>query len=567
MKTEVTHLNIANIVPWDKNPRKYFDEKAIKELACSIEEVGVLEPVLVRLTEEDYGEGATYCIVAGERRYRAASLAGLEYIPSIIMLVDEKQALEIAIIENLQRTDVHPLDEAQGFVELLKQDYDEKALSVKFGVAESTVAQRIKLLDLTPELQKLFYSGKIKMGHALLICRLQEKAQKECLVFMNNNSDEGEIPTVAVLNSYIKEDIFMALDKVAFDTKDANLVKKCGACEVCPKRSGANKLLFEDIEKGDVCLDRVCFDKKYDAHIDKKYEEAIKDNLLIVGGWNGGTSAEKLSDKYPGVIFEYSGYSESTKKAGGLPAFCVGGNDKGKIIYVKLDKNKTRKASKDGVIVTPVAEQIANIKTRIARNKELDAEKIYTAAVEKAEKVIFPAPKNYMFGTLFDKMFMLFLYEDSSMDVSEGMVMLEHHKKKGSFGSISQKQEDEYVSGILEGKIEMRPEVYNLFIQEMVYRYRSVKGTNLLQKAIMNFIFKEYNELIGYDAIVKVIADKAAIREERHNKQIKLLKENGKKPAAEKKEVATPKKKAVTKPAKTPTGKKLAKKKLETLVS
>lgn len=158
----VNTLKISLIDPKSDQPRKYFDKDALEELAASISENGLLQPILVR----EYGEGR-YQIIAGERRFRASKLAGLTDIPAIVLDRDNKAAAQIALIENIQREDLNPLEEAMAY-KSLKDEYDmtQEELSEKLGKSRSSIANSIRLLDLPEAILAMVASRELSAGHA-----------------------------------------------------------------------------------------------------------------------------------------------------------------------------------------------------------------------------------------------------------------------------------------------------------------------------------------------------------------------------------------------------------------
>ena len=161
-KNEVVSLKISQIEPNRNQPRRNFDEDALSELAQSIKEHGVLQPILVR--PMIYGG---YQIVAGERRYRASRLAGLTEIPAIIRELSDSETMQIALIENLQRRDLSPLEEAQGYRKLMDEyGFSQEDVARTVGKSRSAVANTIRLLGLPDEVKELLEQGKISAGHA-----------------------------------------------------------------------------------------------------------------------------------------------------------------------------------------------------------------------------------------------------------------------------------------------------------------------------------------------------------------------------------------------------------------
>ena len=165
----VSSLKLSQIDPKSDQPRKHFDKDALEQLAASIMENGLLQPILVR----EYGDGR-YQIIAGERRFRASKLAGLTDIPAIILERDDKKVAEIALIENIQREDLNPIEEALGYRALATEyDMTQEEISIKVGKSRSAITNTLRLLDLPDVILPLVASGDLSAGHArtLLGCK------------------------------------------------------------------------------------------------------------------------------------------------------------------------------------------------------------------------------------------------------------------------------------------------------------------------------------------------------------------------------------------------------------
>lgn len=261
LRKEFQLLPLTKLRESKTNPRRHFDSDSLKELRDSIMAQGLLTPLLVRA-----GRGGTFEIVCGARRFRAAKLAKLTTLPARVRKLTDLEVLEIQIVENLQREDVHPLDEAAGYQALLLQDKDcdVAALAAKVGRSESYVYQRLKLNELTPEGKKTFLKGEISAGHAILIARLQPADQKASLQM----SARQEF-SVRSLAHWIQRQFMLDLASAAFPKDDAKLGGGVGSCLECPKRTGYSPALFPEIEKKDTCTDRDCFRKKQEAFISR----------------------------------------------------------------------------------------------------------------------------------------------------------------------------------------------------------------------------------------------------------------------------------------------------------
>ena len=163
-----TEIALAEIEPDRGQPRKDFDEEALQELANSIREHGVLQPIILRSLKDD-----GYRIVAGERRFRAAHIAGLSTIPAIIRDFNEQQAMEAALVENLQREDLNPLEEANGYQTLLSQsELTQEEVAKRVGKSRSTVTNSLRLLSLPEHTLELIRLGSISSGHAKALLSL-----------------------------------------------------------------------------------------------------------------------------------------------------------------------------------------------------------------------------------------------------------------------------------------------------------------------------------------------------------------------------------------------------------
>jgi ParB family transcriptional regulator, chromosome partitioning protein len=162
-------LDIENIHPSSKQPRKHFDDNRLEELAESIRSQGIIQPLVVRARE-----GGGYELIAGERRWRAAQRAGLHQVPAVVREVAESQAFEMALVENLQREDLNPIEEAEGYQRLVAEfGYTQESLSARVGKDRSTVANALRLLKLPPTVRTMVIDGQLNMGHARALLGLE----------------------------------------------------------------------------------------------------------------------------------------------------------------------------------------------------------------------------------------------------------------------------------------------------------------------------------------------------------------------------------------------------------
>jgi ParB family chromosome partitioning protein len=172
---------LADIVADPNQPRQAFDDERLDELVASIKEKGILQPLVVR-KNTDSPAGPRFIVVAGERRFRAAKKAGLTEVPVLVKDVASSEALELALIENLQREDLNPIEEAQAYQRLLEsEEYTQDVLARRLGKNRSTIANALRLLKLEQSLQALVVEGKLSAGHARCLLAIEDENQRERL--------------------------------------------------------------------------------------------------------------------------------------------------------------------------------------------------------------------------------------------------------------------------------------------------------------------------------------------------------------------------------------------------
>src|ERR1700681_2560540 len=299
ISNEYRSVPISILVESATNPRKRFDEKNLEELAASMRAQGILAPLLVRELEE-----SKYEVVAGARRLRAAKLAELETVPVRVVKLTDAESIEAQVVENLQREDIHPLEEALGFRSLLKlgePTYTIANIAARAGKSEAYVYGRIRLADLIPPVAEAFLKDTIAIGHALLIAKLPDSQQQEAFnaafrgMWTTDGNSQVLIP-VRELAAWIESNILLQLASAPFDKQDEALVSAAGSCSNCPKRTGFNKLLFPDVRK-DSCTSPDCLRAKIDASV-KKTLETKPQLIQISAAWNSREGAPLGRNQY-----------------------------------------------------------------------------------------------------------------------------------------------------------------------------------------------------------------------------------------------------------------------------
>ena len=212
VETPKNQLSISDLIPNKYQPRKIFDEDNLNDLTNSIKERGILQPIIVRKSNDDKSK---FEIIAGERRWLAAQKAGLHTVPVVITEADDLKSLEFAIVENIQRHDLNPLEEAQGYKRLIDEfNYDQEKVSKFIGKSRSHITNSLRLLTLPLEVIKLIETQKLTAGHAKILVGLENSS------FVANKIVEKKL-SVRQAESFVK--IFKNKRQKPNNVKDANI--------------------------------------------------------------------------------------------------------------------------------------------------------------------------------------------------------------------------------------------------------------------------------------------------------------------------------------------------------
>jgi ParB/RepB/Spo0J family partition protein len=312
----ITTIALDNLHESPFNPRKIFDDTALRELATDIKSVGrVLQPLLVRprifagglarrgdgqRDPDDTQDG--FEIVFGHRRYRAAALAGMADVPCMVRAITDDEARRAQISENLQRTDIHPIEEAEGYQALIDHDgQTADSIAEQFGKSRSHVYGRLKLLQACPEIRKACLAGEVGAEVALLVARLRtDKLQEKALGYIRADHraklDDGGKASFRTIRDLLVEKFTLDLKGAMFDVADEQLLPLAGSCVTCPKRS-ANAPEYADLAEGtttrwgqhkpgsaNACTDPDCFDAKKKAHLKREADKLASAGKVVVDG-------------------------------------------------------------------------------------------------------------------------------------------------------------------------------------------------------------------------------------------------------------------------------------------
>jgi ParB/RepB/Spo0J family partition protein len=298
------HLRLFELCRSPTNPRRTFDEAKLQEMADSIAKHGVIQPILVRPWPAEQALPTPlddvssplpkFEVIAGERRFRAARLAGLDAIPANIRQLTDNEVLEIQIVENLQREEVHPIEEAEGYQTLMQRTgCSAEELADKVGRSKAYIYARLKLTALCEAGREAFREGKLTASTALLIARIPgEQLQTEAIDAI---IDDWHGPlSFRRAAQVIQNHYTLRLGDAPFDIFDADLVPDAGSCAGCPSRSGNHPELFADIEGTDVCTNPDCFQHKREAWAEIKRAAAVAEGKQVITG----KDAEKIVPSY-----------------------------------------------------------------------------------------------------------------------------------------------------------------------------------------------------------------------------------------------------------------------------
>ena len=270
-----------------ESPTNRRREYRLDEIAPSVKEHGVLQPLLVRplqvhTTEDEpsIGPEDPVEIVYGHRRFRAAKLVGLKELPADVRILSDATALELQLIENAARHDIHPLDEAETIGELhTKHGVSVDEIAAKLGRTLGYVYGRLKLLELGDEGKEAYLAGKLGFAIAVLVARIGDRTvQARAIDEITRANWEGQLPTAREQQRLVRQKFTLRLAHAPFSCSDPELLVAAGPCTTCPKRSGTQRALFDDdaFEDDELCLDLTCFNEKKEAAWTMAKEKAIE---------------------------------------------------------------------------------------------------------------------------------------------------------------------------------------------------------------------------------------------------------------------------------------------------
>lgn len=337
---DIQLIRLDQIDPSTLNPRKTFLDGQLDELAGSIREHGVLSPLMIRPA------GDRYEIIFGERRYRASMLAGLETVPCRVESWGDEKVLELMIIENAQRVDVHPYEEAVGYKQLMDSGhYTLASLAERLGKSERTVGRRVKLASLTDDAAKFCFENSAPVATMELASTLPADDQYQSLYsYYTQNTWENK--TYPGYRKHVEAKYVYDLMSVPWGLADSQLLPQAGACNGCPFNSGTGGSLFASLDAEGAetdtqrCTKGECFRTKLEAHYESKISATI-DKLTKKGLEFTRLYSRKYSSDEGGL--GWSTYSKASKETEGAKrgVYVDHGDESGAEIWFTTQKAST----------------------------------------------------------------------------------------------------------------------------------------------------------------------------------------------------------------------------------
>ncbi len=415
------------------NPRKEFDQDSIDQLAESIKQVGILQPIIARLnTTVKKKQIPIYEVICGARRLSAAAVAELEEVPVIVRDLSDEEAFDLMITENLQRKDVSPLEEAIAYQSLIsKGTYDVHSLSIRFGKSETYIRQRVKLNDLISEFKDLLRKEVINLTAAIEIAKLNQDNQIELFDdrYKNYENVYSSLPSLKELKRHIERDFMTDLSDAPFDINDPTL-GPFGSCAGCQFNTASETLLFPDSPEQGRCINITCFKEKKNRHFEREIQRVQQEEPDVILGapgyiygdeekrvnemkkqgipvvemsWSNGFSEvtmpdapekpdtgdyetpedyEEAMEEYLDEVKDYENdlkeYNEKIASGVVRKVFMAAGNDRGKVRYYEpVGKRVNGSLSDQSGAAVAKEEQIMELKEKDKRNLEIMNEKTY----------------------------------------------------------------------------------------------------------------------------------------------------------------------------------------------
>lgn len=395
-------IPIDAIEPSPHNPRRFRkDDAELASLAESIRAKGVLQPILVRPLPDPMGAGSTaFELIAGERRWRASKAADRETIPAIVREgLTDQEALELTVLENLQREDLSPLEEAAGVASLLAGGKPIAEVADQLGKPLSWVARRARLASLSPKWRALAGNAESQVSSwpaswLELVARIDPGAQDEFLaghsvLISRDNWNTWDLGQLQRSLSEQTHELALA----PWDARDVTLLPVVGACLSCPKRSSVNPGLFDEEEmvKGkrvaarDRCLDAVCWGRKADQHLEQIGAELVSKHPTLVIAVAGDKNKLPAFARGRSVVQSWEGNEGKKGDPGVVPVLYVDGQRRGALVWKKFASPSKVAKSRATAGEKPAPKPMAERRAQLEGRRQALAMEATIAALKKAK--------------------------------------------------------------------------------------------------------------------------------------------------------------------------------------
>ena len=399
-KPNIRMIAVSDLIPTPDNTRFFYPPGSLESLAESLKKVGMQQPVVCRPHPTKEGK---FDLRAGERRWRAAKMAGFKEIPASVADLNDQEAMEITATENLHRENLHPLEEAEAIEKLVTTGHTYATIGVKLGKPEKWVARRAQIAKLSKNWKKAIRDPKqafvlFPAMHLEKVARLPHETQDRLLDEIANDYSfkNGEIPTMRELDRDINNGMSV-LRLAIFKQDDATLLPKAGACTNCTKRSGCHPLLFDEFEqegvggktkkdKDERCLDVACFEAKTVAALIAKAaavkEETGKCPLFVTEGISG--QKEDLERALGGKIIEsWNVHTGKATDKGAVPAIHVNGSRIGQRSWVLTGKAESSGRRGSGKRAKGAVMSLAQRRTALKERRQAYVVRAVRERIEK----------------------------------------------------------------------------------------------------------------------------------------------------------------------------------------
>ncbi len=425
---DLTHIPLKKLSLSAANPRSEHNDSTLLELSGSINEVGVLQPIIVRPVTKGKKKDE-FEIVCGERRFLAAKLSKLVSIPAFIRDLDDQQAFELTITENLQRKDITVMEEVAAFCKLVENGYTVQDIAVKFGKPERFVRLRLKLAQMIDPFKELMAREVITPAIAEAVATMPAQSQQflyDRHFAQHQTNEQWRCPSLRQVSDF-KQRYFQAdLGSATFPLDDETILPSAGACTACPHNTDNDLVLFSREDEGSKCLNVPCFQQKTELAFKANLARIQEDQPEVVIGFDqhvwgeeeakvsqiieSGVEAVELDNDWRRIappeepdldnladedkdmaLMEFSFNKESYQKdlesPDAVKVFMISGEDKGKTVLFKY--NPRRPELPNPLATSPatlsIHAQINKLEERAKRTEEIRFEKIYEAAKDVME--------------------------------------------------------------------------------------------------------------------------------------------------------------------------------------